>query len=64
MWNSFYAGGPLRAQRLESFKEVVRAHELDIIVLQEMCLGPKLSISRVAQVHFWIGATEPQERVR
>lgn len=41
MWNSFYAGGPQRAERMETFKQLLASsgESIDIIVLQEMSLG-------------------------
>ena len=41
MWNSFYAGGPRREQRLEAFRKLLETQgkAVEILVLQEMCLG-------------------------
>ncbi|CAK0837508.1 unnamed protein product [Prorocentrum cordatum] len=43
VWNSFFAGGPGRGERLRALVEFLRGHEVDVVVVQEMFamgLGP------------------------
>ncbi|CAK8991204.1 unnamed protein product [Durusdinium trenchii] len=57
MWNSFYAGGPQRLERMQAFKEFIQEAPADILVLQEMFtfgLGPLCEKSEAELFQQWM----------
>mmetsp|Transcript_87694 Transcript_87694/g.183336 ORF Transcript_87694/g.183336 Transcript_87694/m.183336 type:complete len:323 (-) Transcript_87694:34-1002(-) len=57
VWNSFFAGGPERRQRLEYLREVVDHHNVDILVVQEMFsmgVGPLADQHEEKEFSMWM----------